>query len=519
MAVKIGHAIKNEKGTYTGGTKGDQTSREVLIANWYLHTKGWVVIRAKDPEVAEKIAEAMEMICANENFGYCQDHRLSGFDEAAKHNYNPSKVKVKCELDCSQAVRLCIHYAGIKCANFRTKTQVETLKKTNKFEFLTSDKYCKSSDYLRRGDILVTAKTPGHTIVILSDGAREDKAMETKLIALDAGHGMKTAGKRTPNGDHEWELNDKVRDYVVEYLKDYNCEFIFPDGNEGNTDESLSSRKSKYVKAKVDAAVSIHHNANTGRWNNATGVETYTDKNYTSADDKLAKCIQKRLTKYTGLKDRGVKRANWTVIYQNTVPAVLTEGGFMDGVNDYKVIISAEGQKAYAKAIAEGLIEFLNLKKTSSGTTSSVTSNKAPVTTSTASSKIDTIQEVQKWLNKNYNAGLKVDKVYSSKTKKALVKALQTELNKAYNPKPKLVIDGIFGSKTKAVIKTLKKGAKGNLVKILQAFLVCNGYKEAYVDGDYGTGTVNSVKAYKQKKKFSLVNGNAGKAMFESLCK
>ena len=197
--------------------------------------------------------------------------------------------------------------------------------------------------------------------------------MSTKLIALDAGHGLKTPGKRTPTNIHEWELNDKVRDYVVKMLSDYDCEFIFPDKNEGNTDESLSSRKATYVNAKVDAAVSIHHNANTGTWNSATGVETYTDKSYTSADMKLAKCIHKNLSKYTGLKDRGIKQANFTVIYQSSVPAVLVEGGFMDGRNDYKIITSEEGQKGYAKAVAEGLIEFLDLKKKSSSSKDSQT--------------------------------------------------------------------------------------------------------------------------------------------------
>lgn len=517
--TKIGHSSINEKGTVKGGKKGDQTGKEVCVRDWYLHKKGWVVIRPINPEDAEIISSTMEKICANDCFGYGQDYRDSGFNELKKVDFKPEKVKVKCGLDCSKTVMACCWAAGIKVDNFVTKTQIKTLEKTGKFEILTSDKYCKSSDYLKRGDILVTAKVPGHTIVNLTNGAKVDKTMDIKLIALDAGHGLNTPGKRTPDGIHEWELNDKVRDFVVEILKGYNCEFIFPDGNEGKTDESLSARRNKYVNAKVDAAVSIHHNAFQGKWGNHTGVCTFVDRSYTSKDMELAKCIQKRLPKYTDLRDRGIEKANFSVIYQNKVCAVLCEGGFMDSRIDYPVITSKEGQKAYAKAVAEGLIEFLGLKKISSASSSTSSSTASNKTSTTANYKIDTVQEVQKWLNKNYNAGLKVDKVYSSKTKKALIKALQTELNNTYKPKTKLIVDGIFGSKTKAVIKTLKPGAKGNLVKVLQAFLVCNGYKDAYVDGDYGTGTANSVKTYKKKKKFSLVNSNAGSAMFASLCK
>lgn len=184
-----------------------------------------------------------------------------------------------------------------------------------------------------------------------------------KVIALDAGHGLCTAGKQTPDGIKEWTLNDKVRDKVVVLLKDYDVDFVFPDNDEGVTDEGLTSRRTMYVNKKVDAAVSIHHNAYKGTWGTATGVEVYTDKAPTTADTKLAKAIYSRLPKYTGLKGRGIKKANWTVINQNNVPAVLTEGGFMDTKSDHAIITSAAGQTAYAKAVAEGLIEFLELEK------------------------------------------------------------------------------------------------------------------------------------------------------------
>lgn len=184
-----------------------------------------------------------------------------------------------------------------------------------------------------------------------------------KKIGLDAGHGLKTAGKQTPDGIKEWELNDKVRDKIVELLKDYEVEFIFTDNDEGNIDESLTTRRTTYINVKVDAFASIHHNAYTGKWNNATGVEVFTDRNYTSKDMELAKAIYKNLPSYTGLKGRGIKKENWTVINTNKVPAVLVEGGFMDSNIDYPVITSEKGQEGYARAVAEGLIEFLDLKK------------------------------------------------------------------------------------------------------------------------------------------------------------
>ena len=187
--------------------------------------------------------------------------------------------------------------------------------------------------------------------------------MATKIIALDAGHGLKTPGKQTPDGIKEWLLNDKVRDKVVEMLKDYDVEFVFPDNDEGNIDEGNTARRIAYVNQKVDVIVSIHHNAYKGIWCTATGLEAYVDRNATAADLKLAECIYSRMVANIGLKGRGIKRADFTVINQNSIPAILTEGGFMDNKKDYAVITSDAGQTAYAKAIAEGLIEFLELEK------------------------------------------------------------------------------------------------------------------------------------------------------------
>lgn len=182
-------------------------------------------------------------------------------------------------------------------------------------------------------------------------------------IGIDVGHGLYTPGKQTPTGIKEWTLNDKVRDKVVEFLADYDCEFVHVDNNEGNVDESLESRVNKYISAGVAVLVSLHHNAFTGTWNKATGVEAWVDRNATAEDVRLAECIYKRMVEYTGLTGRGIKREDWAVINQNRIPAVLFEGGFMDSSIDYKVITSDEGQTAYARAVAEGLIEYCKLKK------------------------------------------------------------------------------------------------------------------------------------------------------------
>ena len=130
------------------------------------------------------------------------------------------------------------------------------------------------------------------------------------------------------------------------------------------------------------------------------------------------------------------------------------------------------------------------------------------------SAKIDTVKDVQEWLNKTYSFGLVVDGIYGKKTKTALVKALQIELGFVGKN-----IDGKYGTKTNNAVKnnTLRVGSKGDLVKVLQALLVCNGYSSAYVDGDFGSGTEQAVKKFQYKKKLSA-DGIVGCATFKALC-
>ena len=169
MAVLIGSARSNESGGINGGKAGDQTGGEVSTQNWYLHSKGWYVLRPKRPEVAEIIAKTMEGMCANNNFGYCQDHRLSGYNAAKEQNFDVTKVTKPAEIDCSEGVRICAAAAGIYVSDFYTGNEVEVLVASGEFELIDDPMVCNFSNYLERGDILVT-QTKGHTVVVLSDG-------------------------------------------------------------------------------------------------------------------------------------------------------------------------------------------------------------------------------------------------------------------------------------------------------------------------------------------------------------
>lgn len=196
--VIIGSARINENGGINGGVPGDQTGGEVATQAWYLHSKGWVVLRAKDAAVREKIAHNMESICANDNIGYCWDHRSTLTNAAKLYGYDASKVITKVETDCSEAVRNCVLYAGVTVASFSTATEASVLVATKSFEKLTDSKYCNSPDYLLRGDILVT-KTKGHTVVVLNDGSKAENEVS----------GAGTGGSQN-NGITKYKVGDVI---------------------------------------------------------------------------------------------------------------------------------------------------------------------------------------------------------------------------------------------------------------------------------------------------------------------
>lgn len=184
MAVIIGSARSDEHGGsgWDGRAKaGDQKQTstddwkgEVSKQYYYVHSKGWVAIIAKSPEAREKIARNMEYACANKLIGYDQSQNRTLYNVVKNLGFDCSKVTIPCETDCAQLVRVCVRYAGINCDDFYTVTEKDVLSKTGAFDIYTSDKYCKSSDFLPRGTILVT-RSKGHTVVTLTDGAKVSK--------------------------------------------------------------------------------------------------------------------------------------------------------------------------------------------------------------------------------------------------------------------------------------------------------------------------------------------------------
>ena len=107
---------------------------------------------------------------------------------------------------------------------------------------------------------------------------------------------------------------------------------------------------------------------------------------------------------------------------------------------------------------------------------------------------------IQRWLNTYSFNNIAVDDKYGPATHKALVKVYQHELNKQFGKG--LAVDGIPGPKTDAAAVTIRKGAKGNLTKAMQAFLFFKGYKLS-VDSIFGDITEEMVRAFQKETNVS----------------
>ena len=164
--VIIGSARIDENGNASGGKAGDQNGKEVSTQQYYLHDKGWNVLRAKEPQVREAIAQNMTWACANNNIGYDQNQNQTLYQVAKPLGFNCSLVGTPCETDCARLVRVCVLYAGVKVSDFYTGNEKDALLATDAFDLVD----VKLPDELLRGDILVT-KTKGHTVVVLTNGA------------------------------------------------------------------------------------------------------------------------------------------------------------------------------------------------------------------------------------------------------------------------------------------------------------------------------------------------------------
>lgn len=319
-------------------------------------------------------------------------------------------------------------------------------------------------------------------------------------IAIDAGHGSNTAGKRTPDGYREHWINVRMAYYFDIALK--RCAFQtlkvgWDDADAtDDSDTPLTARQKQIKDAKCDASVSWHANAyGDGKsYHIAQGIETFIHSSSTKVNDSkaLALKIQKHLLKGTPQKNRGVKTLNLSMCNcpaMGTKASVLIEAGFMTNEYEANLLKTDTFCLECAEEAAQGVCEYFDVPYVSE-------SNILPATPSAL--KIEQSKKaIQIFLNTHYEDAIKaviggtltVDGIIGRKSRKTIAAAFQTELNKLGAG---LSVDGSIGPASENAfnhyVGTLKKGSKGIFVTLWQCVLVGNDQNPNGIDGKFGPG-------------------------------
>lgn len=171
-------------------------------------------------------------------------------------------------------------------------------------------------------------------------------------VVIDAGHGGSDPGAMR-NNVLEKKITLEIAQLVEKNLQAQGATVYMT--RKDDTFVSLSDRVTISNEKKPDLFVSIHINASENETVN--GIETHYYK-----DDSLdfAKQIHKSIMSKIDEKNRGVIKSRFYVVRHTTAPSVLLELGFISNEQERELMQTKKRQEAFAEAITEGIINYLN---------------------------------------------------------------------------------------------------------------------------------------------------------------
>ena len=246
----------SEKGT-ANGIKGDQTTKEVKIGNYYNFGQN-EFLRPKNEEIGKKIAIAAARIAINDNIGYGQIDRSTSYKEFCKINWDINRIKeikVKCNIDCSElalcAVNFALGYAALPSTLYTGNIRLAllALKDKNGKHLFSCLNNLKEKN-LKVGDLPLKA---GHHIIVVIGSTdykyKEKEEKETKKKEDTKVKDTITAPKGTPLL-REGSKGDRVRDLQKALNKIGNKLVI--DGVYGSKTKEAIKKLQKQANISID---------------------------------------------------------------------------------------------------------------------------------------------------------------------------------------------------------------------------------------------------------------------------
>ena len=315
-------------------------------------------------------------------------------------------------------------------------------------------------------------------------------------IALDAGHGgwdsgAEHAGRREK--DDNLRLALKAKDELRARGLGVVCT---------RTDDSFISlaERARLVNEKdADLFISLHRGAFPTPSEEAVGVAGYI---YPTASletsGRAAQLALSALEEADVQRVVGISRGISPVLRRAEMPAFLLEVGFLTNQEDNRLFDQNLG--SYAKAIAKGVAGFFGLN---------FDPNAAPVKShlpTHAAREENAVLDMQQLLEARYGFGLRATGRFDRSTRRALVVALQIELNGAYEAQ--IPVNGDLGPQTLAAIRPISPGQQGGLCALVQVMLILNGYEPGDVNGNFDRKTATALRFF-QRDRFLTPDGVA----------
>lgn len=189
---------------------------------------------------------------------------------------------------------------------------------------------------------------PGHVLVV----EVPEPNMRAHVVAIDAGHGGRDMGATGPTGLLEKDVVLDIAQRVRELLVRGGVRVVMT--RETDVFVELPDRPRTARQQGATVFVSIHANASTRVV--TAGSETYY---LYPQSQQLAQMIQEELGRIAGLASRGIKTANFLVLRESDVPAVLVEVAYLSNPEEEARLRATAFRQRLAEAIVRGVQRFL----------------------------------------------------------------------------------------------------------------------------------------------------------------
>ncbi|UQX52276.1 N-acetylmuramoyl-L-alanine amidase [Cytobacillus pseudoceanisediminis] len=222
-------------------------------------------------------------------------------------------------------------------------------------------------------------------------------------VFIDPGHGGTDPGA-VGNGLQEKNLTLQIATRIKDILTLEYDNVSIQMSRTGDQTVSLSERTNAANVWGADFLLSVHINAGGG-----TGYEDYVYPGVGAPTTTYQNNIHSEVIKLVDFYDRGKKQADFHMLRESAMPALLTENGFIDNANDAAKLKSSTFIENLARGHVNGIVKCFNLSKKNSAVYHTVVSGDTVYSLSRTYGS--SIQQIRDWNNLDANYTIYVGQV------------------------------------------------------------------------------------------------------------